>query len=76
MKKIFISISITFLVLAVLLGAASSFMLKIALSPVNEGKDLESSWTYMFENYPELDAWTDSLQQANALKDTFIYAPD
>ena len=76
MKKIFISISITCLVLAVLLWAASSFMLKIALSPVNTGKDLPSSWEYMFENYPELKAWTDSLQQANALKDTFTYAPD
>ena len=76
MKKTFISISITLLVLAVLLGAASSFMLRIALSPVHTGKDLPSSWEYMFENYPELEAWTDSLQQANALKDTFTYAPD
>jgi fermentation-respiration switch protein FrsA (DUF1100 family) len=75
-KKTFISISITLLVLAVLLGAASSFMLKIALSPVHTGKDLPSSWEYMFENYPELETWTDSLQQANALKDTFTYAPD
>ena len=76
MKKTFISISITLLVLAVLLGAASSFMLRIALSPVHTSKDLPSSWEYMFENYPELEAWTDSLQQANALKDTFTYAPD
>jgi fermentation-respiration switch protein FrsA (DUF1100 family) len=51
-------------------------MLRIALSPVHTGKDLPSSWEYMFENYPELEAWTDSLQQANALKDTFTYAPD
>ena len=76
MKKTFISISITLLVLAVLLGAASSFTLRIALSPVHTGKDLPSSWEYMFENYPELETWTDSLQQANALKDTFTYAPD
>ena len=76
MKKTFISISITLLVLAVILGAASSFMLRIALSPVHTGKDLPSSWEYIFENYPELEAWTDSLQQANALKDTFTYTPD
>jgi fermentation-respiration switch protein FrsA (DUF1100 family) len=75
-KKIFIGIGITVAVLVALLGAASSFMLKFALSPLNEGKNLESSWEYMFKNYPELETWKDSLQQANALKDTFIYAPD
>lgn len=59
-----------------LLWAASSFMLNYSLSPINRGKDLQGSWEYMFENYPELRAWKDSLQQADALKDTFIYAPD
>ena len=75
-KKVFIGIGITVAVLVALLGAASSFMLKFALSPLNEGKNLDSSWEYMFKNYPELETWKDSLQQANALKDTFIYAPD
>jgi fermentation-respiration switch protein FrsA (DUF1100 family) len=75
-KKVFIGVGITVVVLVALLGAASSFMLKFALSPLNEGKNLESSWEYMFKNYPELKTWKDSLQQANALKDTFIYAPD
>ena len=75
-KKIFIGIGITVVVLVALLGAASSFMLKFALSPLNEGRYLESSWEYMFKNYPELETWKDSLQQAKALKDTFIYAPD
>ncbi|MBR5193340.1 MAG: alpha/beta hydrolase [Bacteroidaceae bacterium] len=51
-------------------------MLNFSLSPKHEGKDLEGSWNYMFENYPELKIWKDSLEQANALKDTFIYAPD
>ena len=51
-------------------------MLDYSLSPTNRGKDLEGSWAYMFENYPELRSWKDSLQQADALKDTFINAPD
>ena len=76
MKKVFIGVGITVVVLVALLGAAISFMLKFALRPLNEGKNLESSWEYMFKNYPELETWKDSLQQANALKDTFIYAPD
>ena len=75
-NKILKITSISIIVLVAILWAASTFMLKFALSPVNSGKDLPNSWTYMFENYPELEAWTDSLQQANALKDTFIYAPD
>ena len=75
-KKILSGIGITFLGLVALLWAASAFMLRFALSPVNEGKDLEGSWEYMFENYPELEAWKDSLTQDEALKDTFIYAPD
>ena len=60
----------------VLLWSASSFMLDFSLSPTNRGKDLQGSWEYMFQNYPELEAWRDSLMQAGALKDTFIYTPD
>ena len=75
-KKIFKGISITIVVLVTILGAASLFLLEFALSPVNSGKDLESSWEYMCESYPELKSWKDSLQHAEALKDTFIYAPD
>ena len=75
-KKILLGIGITLMVLVVFLGAASSFMLTYSLSPANRGKDLQGSWEYMFENYPELRSWKDSLQQAYALKDTFIYAPD
>lgn len=75
-KKVLLGISITLVVLVVLLWSASSFMLNYSLSPINRGKDLQGSWEYMFENYPELRAWKDSLQQADALKDTFIYAPD
>ena len=75
-KKILLSISIVIGIIIVILGIASSFMIRFALSPTNEGKDIQSSWEYMFENYPELKPWTDSLFQANALKDTFIYAPN
>ena len=75
-KRIYLTIGISILVLATLLGGGSSFLLHFGLSPVNHGKDLKTSWEYMYENYPELKSWTDSLQQAEALKDTFIYAPD
>ena len=75
-KKIFLATSIIIVAFIFLLWGASAFMLKFSLSPVNEGKDLQGSWEYMFKNYPELQTWKDSLQQAGALKDTFIYATD
>ena len=75
-KKILSGIGITLIIMVALLWAASAFMLRFALSPAHEGKDLQGSWEYMFNNYPELEAWKDSLTQAHALKDTFIYSPD
>ena len=63
-------------IMVAILLAASIFMLDFSLSPQHEGRNLEDSWNYMFDNYPELKNWKDSLEQADALKDTFIYAPD
>ncbi len=63
-------------IMVAILLAASIFMLDFSLSPQHEGRNLEGSWNYMFDNYPELKNWKDSLEQADALKDTFIYAPD
>lgn len=51
-------------------------MLNYSLRPDNRGRDLAGSWQYMFDTYPYLKSWKDSLQNAGALKDTFIYAPD
>lgn len=48
-------------------------MIQIALSPENRGKDIQGSWNYLFETYPETKLWIDSLRQNEALKDTFIY---
>ena len=71
-KKTLLGIGISTAILAAILLAANIFMLNFSLSPKHEGKDLEGSWNYMFENYPELKTWKDSLDQTNALKDTFI----
>ena len=51
-------------------------MLDYSLRPKNRGKNLESSWQYMFKTYSYLKPWIDSLKQNQALKDTFIYSPD
>lgn len=75
-KKLVIRAGIVLvLFIAVLLGT-SQYMLDYSLRPENRGKNLEESWQYMFTTYPYLKPWTDSLEQAEALKDTFIYSPD
>ena len=40
------------------------------------GKDLDASYAFMYEDYPFLSHWVDSLQRAEALRDTFIMADD
>jgi uncharacterized protein len=50
----------------------SFYMLDYSLNSNYEGKDEKGSYKYMYENYPYLHQWVDSLNQASALKDTFI----
>lgn len=40
------------------------------------GKDINASYAFMYEHYPFLKAWTDSLNREQALRDTFIHAED
>lgn len=51
-------------------------MLDYSLSPENRGKNIPASWEYMYETYPQIVPWADSLCRNNALRDTFITAPD
>lgn len=51
-------------------------MLDYSLKPAHGGKDLDGSYSYMYQEYPYLESWVDSLQKAAALKDTFIVAND
>lgn len=75
-KKYLIGTGLVLVLLTVILLGASQYMLNYSLRPDNRGRDLAGSWQYMFDTYPYLKPWKDSLQNAGALKDTFIYAPD
>ena len=75
-KKQLIGTGIVLVLLIAILFGASQYMLDYSLRPENSGRDMEGSWQYMFKTYPYLKPWVDSLQQAEALKDTFIYSPD
>lgn len=89
MKKIvYTLIAVVVLAIAGIFGI-SLYMLDYSLKPENRGQDIDSSYLFMFERYPYLESWVDSLEQGKFLKDTFmtghdgtrlhayyIYAPD
>lgn len=65
------------LTLVVTLAGISLYMLTYSLQPkVNKGKDLAASYEYMYEEYPFIKPWIDSLQEKNALRDTFIISQE
>lgn len=75
-KRIIIGIGLTLLVLAGILAGASLYMVNYSLRPENRGKDMEGSLAFMCNRYPQIVPWLDSIQGHQALRDTFITAPD
>lgn len=54
---------------------AAYYMLGYALQPkelVTRSRDIAASYEHLFEQYPELQPWVDSLQNAGALRDFYI----
>lgn len=74
-KRLLIVFSVALgLLLAVLIGA-SFYMLHFALAPNPDRFDTESHFADFRQGHPEAVAWLDSLQQAEALRDTFLVMP-
>lgn len=59
-----------------LLLCVSWYMLDVALKPGMSGRDLAASYTYMYDTYPGLELWVDSLMDRHALRDTMIVMED
>ena len=75
MRRRYIGIIIGTLLLAIgILVASSFYMIDYALKPdgLSRSCNIESSFKYMFETYPELQPWVDSLQQAGGIIDQYI----
>lgn len=70
---------VSILLVLVLTGCTiggSFYMLNFSLTPEAKIRTKnDATYTYMYKNYPHLQAWVDSLTQINALKDTFITNP-
>lgn len=65
-------------IVAATLSAAILFLQWYALQACgNErGKNLDTSYTFMYDRYPVLRPWVDSLRHESALRDTFITTDD
>lgn len=75
-KRLLYGIAITLVILIGIIIGGSFFMLNFSLKPHNRGKDIQNSYEYMYQTYPYLNPWVDSLNTVSALKDTFIHAND
>ncbi len=72
-RKAGYSLAIALLTVVVVLAGSGFYMLAYSLRPKqNKGKDLTASYDYMHDEYPHIKPWLDSLQENNAIRDTFI----
>ncbi|MEG1563609.1 MAG: alpha/beta hydrolase [Bacteroides sp.] len=76
-KKIAYTVAALIVLLLISVGAGSSYLLNTSLLP-NEKimSKTADSYPFMYQNYPFLRPWVDSLRRADALKDTFILNPE
>lgn len=76
-KKWAIGISTLIIIICAVILGASLYMLSYSLTP---NQDIErknaNAWDYMYDSYPFLKPWVDSLHHESALRDTFIYNPE
>ncbi len=77
MKKIVKILTWTLLALIVVVTGAALYLLSFSLQPpMGEADGEEGSYKYMYETYPQIVGWADSLRQNGALRDTLITSED
>ncbi len=67
----YLLLSLLLLFIASTVGG-SFYMLDYSLASKHNNNDEAESYQYMYDNYPYLHQWVDSLNKVSALKDTFI----
>lgn len=78
-KKRIIQATGVILIFVLGLLAASGFYLQwygLQAQGNPRGKDVPGAYAYMYQTYPHIRTWADSLRRNQALKDTFIRATD
>ncbi|MDR0939430.1 MAG: alpha/beta hydrolase [Mediterranea sp.] len=76
-KTIIITVAAVLALLAGAVVGASYYMLGFSLTPnMDRPTNDSTAFASMYKRYPFLEAWVDSLNRVDALRDTFIVAPD
>ena len=64
------------LVLFAVLYGASRYMLVFSLKPDPGRKDVDSTYNILYERFPDMRTWVDSLRSSGRLRDTFVVMQD
>ena len=64
------------LVLFAVLYGASRYMLGFSLKPDPGRKDVDSTYNILYERFPDMRTWVDSLRSSGRLRDTFVVMQD
>ncbi len=75
LKKVLTYAFISVFAVITLVICAGYYMLGYALKPEElqtRSRNIEDSWTFICQEYPELQAWTDSLKECNALQEVYL----
>ncbi len=75
MKRFLIWTIAILAVLLIALGFAGNYMLNYSLTPDPGRKDLDSMKVVLYERFPNIQPWVDSLETNAILKDTFVVMP-
>ena len=77
MKRIVRNVVVVILLLIAIVVGGSLYLLSYSLTPdATMRAKKASSYIYMYDEYPFLKSWVDSLESAGALRDTTIIAPE
>ena len=74
-KHALYAIVITLFVLVLIVGSGSMYMLSYSLSPDPNRHDTDSAYNVLYGHMPDMRAWTDSVRESGALRDTFVVMP-
>ncbi len=76
MKRALLSLLGLVLLLGLAIAAGADYLLQVSLRPETEmAAKHDRAWEYLFDEYPYLRPWVDSLQRTRALRDTTLIGP-
>ena len=62
-------------VVALGLGFAARYMLNFSLAPDPNRSDVDSAYALLYERFPDMKPWVDSVSSNGILRDTFVVMP-